>query len=309
MSEQEKDNQPNNTKPIDEEDLNELNQNQDDIENELVQFENDNNSEWNTVGEDNADYENIIEININDPDCEEKLAAMINELNEKQDNSEATEGTNMIEEDAYEEIRPEAVIDRFNGHDEAVMCLAIDPRQNGHFTTGGLDDRAILWDINKACSDSENQSLLTYDMKETVSLVNYNHDGSLIAFGCLDETIKIFDTGTGILVKDIITPTGEISSLEFHPKGNAVLSSFKDGSVVLYSGKTGKELAQFYGHSAEVYGAYFTPDSKSIVTIGGDKTLRKWNPQDSSEIGKLDGYKFHSDSVTSLSFHPTNLNI
>jgi WD40 repeat protein len=88
-------------------------------------------------------------------------------------------------------------------------------------------------------------------------------------------------------MKEIICPAAEISSMYFHPKGNAILGAFKDGSINLYSAKTGNELGQFFGHTSEVYGAYFTPDSKYIISIGGDKTLRKWDPKQNKEIGRL----------------------
>merc|ERR1711976_275442 len=191
------------------------------------------------------------------------------------------------------------------GHEDAIMSLAIDPRNNRQFITGGLDDRALLWDLNK----EGNENIFSLGMKETVSLVAYNFDGSMVALGCLDETIRLFNTTTGSQEKEIICPASEISTLDFHPKGNAILSSFKDGSIILYSAKTGNEMAQFYGHSSEVYGAYFTPDKKSIVSIGGDKTLRKWDPIKNKEIGRLDDYKFHQDSVTNLCFHPTTANM
>jgi len=182
------------------------------------------------------------------------------------------------------------------------MSIALDPRNNKQFITGGLDDKAILWDLNKAGSEN----VFSLDMKETVSLVNYNCDGTMVALGCLDETIRLFDTNTGILQKEIICPASEISTMNFHPKGNAILTSYKDGSIILYNAKSGNELCQFYGHSSEVYGAYFTPDNKHIISIGGDKSMRKWDPKQNKEVDRLSDYTYHQDSVTNLVFHPTN---
>jgi hypothetical protein len=48
------------------------------------------------------------------------------------------------------------------------------------FITGGLDDKAILWDLNKA----GNENIFNFNMKETVSLVAYNFDGTMVAVGC-----------------------------------------------------------------------------------------------------------------------------
>ena len=94
------------------------------------------------------------------------------------------------------------------------------------------------------------------------------------------------------MLKEVISPAAEISSMYFHPKGNAILGGFKDGSVVLYSAKTGNELVQFFGHISEVYGAYFTQDSKYVISISGDKTLRKWDPKTGKEIGRLGNFFF-----------------
>jgi len=238
---------------------------------------------------------------------EEKMNALIQKSFKNNEEMTANEqDKNIIYEDPFEEgheDRSPCIMNRFCIHDDPVMCIAVDPRNNRQFITGGLDDKAVLWDLNKAI-DSEN--IFSLDMKETVSLVGYNFDGSMVALGCLDETIRLFDTSTGKQAREIICPASEISTLNFHPKGNAILTSFKDGSIIIYSAKTGNEMAHFFGHTSEVYGAFFTPDAKHIVSIGGDKTLRKWDPIKNKEVGRLDDYKFHTDSVTNLVFHPTN---
>jgi angio-associated migratory cell protein len=51
----------------------------------------------------------------------------------------------------------------------------------------------------------------------------------------------------------------------------------------------------FSGHSGPVTGGSFTPDGKSVVSVGaeGDSSLRVWSPRTGECTLTLQGYGFH----------------
>jgi WD40 repeat protein len=55
------------------------------------------------------------------------------------------------------------------------------------------------------------------------------------------------------------------------------------------------------GHSGKVYSARFSPDGRSIVTAGADKTARIWDVESGREIVSLRG---HTDRVVTAAFAP-----
>jgi WD40 repeat protein/transcriptional regulator with XRE-family HTH domain len=58
---------------------------------------------------------------------------------------------------------------------------------------------------------------------------------------------------------------------------------------------------RFAGHTDAVYGVTFSPDSKYILTAGGDNTARMWDVQTGKEVHRFSG---HTDGVIGVAFSP-----
>ena len=61
-----------------------------------------------------------------------------------------------------------------------------------------------------------------------------------------------------------------------------------DGTAVIWDATSGRELRRLSGHRGGITAALFTPDSKRVITSGGDKTIRIWNTATAQLIDKLD---------------------
>jgi WD40 repeat protein len=61
----------------------------------------------------------------------------------------------------------------------------------------------------------------------------------------------------------------------------------------------------FFGHSAPISQACFSPDGRFAVSISEDFTLKKWSILKNSCLGTLSDYKFHSKAVHCLDFQPS----
>ena len=75
----------------------------------------------------------------------------------------------------------------FSGHSQGVMSLAKNPLEPTQFISGGLDDLLAIHSLSSPAP------LQTLNFPETVSLVDFSFDGKLIAAGCMDSEIRIFE--------------------------------------------------------------------------------------------------------------------
>src|SRR5262249_3300252 len=63
----------------------------------------------------------------------------------------------------------------------------------------------------------------------------------------------------------------------------------------------GKEIRKLDGHQGGTYSVAFSPDSSTLASLGGDRTLRRWDLKTGKELDRSVG---HLASVTALSFSP-----
>lgn len=121
----------------------------------------------------------------------------------------------------------------------------------------------------------------------------------------MDSKIKLWDL-KGNLKATISDPSDEITSLDWHQKGNALVCGCQDGSLWLFNGNKGQCLGGFYGHEADVTQCGFTPDGKSILSVSLDGTLRIWNPKTMQVSHKITGYNFHEKNIHTYAFASNN---
>ena len=99
--------------------------------------------------------------------------------------------------------------------------------------------------------------------------------------------------------------------LEWHPKGNAVLTGGRDYMLWLMNGATGDFLGSFSGHEGDVLMAKFTKNGgKQIVSSSADKTIRVWSPikKECLQIIKKPAntqIKFHEHPINCFDLHYT----
>jgi WD40 repeat protein len=129
--------------------------------------------------------------------------------------------------------------------------------------------------------------------------------GELLASGSDDddpETIKLWDSINGRLVRGWNAGVGTTAGLAFSPNGHILASAHldKENNVRLWDVATGKHLATLAGHTAAARSVAFHPDGELLASAGSDKTIRIWNIADRSSFA-LSG---HDDTIQQLAFAP-----
>ena len=145
-------------------------------------------------------------------------------------------------------------------------------------------------------------------------MATFSHEGSKIAIGFIDGTLRLWDCMTatlllGPLQRALKIPFGN-SGLAFSRDGTKIILGCGvrsiHGSVHMCDTTTGAPLLTLFGHTDSVYSVAFSPDESNIVSGSEDTTVRVW---DASTGQLLKIFSGHAGPVHSVSFSPNGSQI
>jgi WD40 repeat protein/serine/threonine protein kinase len=168
------------------------------------------------------------------------------------------------------------------------------------------DLRAFEWYYwNRLC----HSSLL--DLKGHTGPVNsvaYSSDGSRIASGGHDQSLRVWDAVTGQELLSLKGHSAHISKVAYGANGARIASASDDGLVILWDGTTGDVLQRFHGPVGSGVAMALSLDGKRLAYGGGTPLDREkpadvtvWNAMTGQEVVVLKG---HKGGITSLAFSP-----
>lgn len=116
-----------------------------------------------------------------------------------------------------------------------------------------------------------------------------------------DTTILIWDTSNGKLVKRLTENKMKVSCIAFSDDGAHVAAGMFDGSIRVYSIKTGQEVFSIpEAHKGRVRCISYTSGGTTIVSAAADKGVIFWNAEDGSRLKVMSD--IHEDEVLYLTF-------
>ena len=176
----------------------------------------------------------------------------------------------------------------FRFHSDSVYAVAATKRKRTVAATGaeedelviasgGGDDLGYLWSVPAAAQDQA-AAVPLKGHTDTVGCASFSFDGSLIATGSMDGTVKVWNTGDGSLSKTLEGPGEDVEWVSWHPKGAIVLAGSTDATVWMWTA-TGRCMQVFSGHEDAVACGQFLPNGKGVITGCADGSVRTWAPK------------------------------
>lgn len=133
--------------------------------------------------------------------------------------------------------------------------------------------------------------------------VAFSPDGTQIASGSQDYSIKVWDAKTGEEIRTLKGPDGHkggVASVAFSPDGSRIASGSSDKTIKVWNLKTGKVINTLDEHTETVVSVAFSPDGKRIASASRDKTIKIWDP----ETGEIATFNGHTAAVWCVAFSP-----
>jgi cytochrome c len=216
---------------------------------------------------------------------------------------------------------PDAVLD---GHRGPIVDLAISP--DGKMLASASWDHSVrLWPLG---SDAVGAPRVLEGNLQNVNGVAFSPDGAQVISAGYDATVRIWRlAGDGVSVHNLpsplnsvavardgeivaagasgkvffLSPNGELRGeveaaptpviqLAVSPDGALVAAAGIRGSVAVIDRKARKLVRTLIGPGLPVWSVAFFPDSKTLLTGGTDRVIRRWNavsgePIDSTVVG------------------------
>jgi WD40 repeat protein/serine/threonine protein kinase len=136
-----------------------------------------------------------------------------------------------------------------------------------------------LWDV---ATGRLKQTL--HGHSAAVLSVAFSPNGSLLASGSRDHTIRLWELKTGE-VRNLRGHAAAVNSLTFSSHGS-LASGSNDRTIKLWDPNTGETTATLKGHPTSVSSVAFSPDGSLLVSGADDGRIRMWPAANEQEVAK-----------------------
>ncbi len=134
---------------------------------------------------------------------------------------------------------------------------------------------------------------------DAVFAVALRGDGAQLASASFDQTVRMWNLGTGRADGVFRGHSDFVYSLAYTPDGRALLSAGKDHTIKRINTRTFKEERTYSEHNEEIFAVAAHPDGKRFVSAGGEPQIRWWGYDGDKSQARRSG---HSGSVHQLAF-------
>jgi dynein assembly factor with WDR repeat domains 1 len=204
-----------------------------------------------------------------------------------------------------------ALLCTLKGHDSGLYAVEFD--EDDLVATCSSDKTMRLWRINATSptdgSEASYDSLSVFrGHDDEVNDLSFIRSTGIIATASDDQTVKLWDSKTGIAVSSLVKHTASVYGVCSQPlggKSSVIASCGFDRAIVLWDIRSSKAIHQLLGHEDDIIGVSFSPGGTQLASGSDDRTCRLWDVRQMKCMASIDV----NSAVKRVSFSPTGSNI
>ena len=139
------------------------------------------------------------------------------------------------------------------------------------------------------------------DKWKDVGAVDFSPDGTLLATGSSDGTVKLWDVASRQCVHAFEDLSDEILGLAFNPDGSLLAACGDDKVLIIWNVKDRSQVAAYREHAEYIHALAFSPDGTAMVSSDGEGKIFLRDLATNRVVRKFSG---HIGRVNALSFSP-----
>ncbi len=149
-----------------------------------------------------------------------------------------------------------------------ILTVAFSP--DGDTVAGAGWHNIYLWDVTTGIR----KQTLRGDHNRSIV---FSPDGTTLASGSSDTTIRLWDVATGVQKQTFIGHGGNVDSVAFSSDGSILISGSSDTTIRLWNVATGQHLKTLVGHTKTISSLSLSSGGKILTSGSPDGTLRLWD--------------------------------
>nr|BEK63709.1 hypothetical protein KPHV_09360 [Kitasatospora purpeofusca] len=126
-------------------------------------------------------------------------------------------------------------------------------------------------------------------------------DGHTVATAGADQSVRLWDIGTGATTAVLTGHRGQVLGLALTPDGRTLATGSSDRTVRLWDTASGTTTATLTGHNDDVNAVTFADNGATLVSASGDGAVRLWDVAGRRVTATLGG---HTDYVQGVAASP-----